>query len=71
MFPAELLHQNLIPTLLTLDGREFLITDCMGVVDNFEGALPDKDKSGHPLNDRGYLVTKDGHICTRDGTVLF
>lgn len=71
VYPAELLVENCIPTLYTYDGRQFHITDCMGVFDNFDGAFPDKDRSGHQVNDRGYLVNAQGDVVDRDGQVLF
>ena len=35
------------------------------------GASVYQDLAGHLVNEKGYLITTEGHICTRNGKLIF
>lgn len=82
VFDKTQLKDGAIPSLYTYTGKLFSILDVMGVFDTFEGKCLlvksiengktcTKDRSGHLVNEKGYLVTKEGHVCNRQAKVLF
>ncbi len=38
---------------------------------NENGASVYQDLAGHLVNEKGYLITTEGHICTRNGKLIF
>lgn len=73
VFKTWQLREGGIPTLFTYDNKQFCILDVIGCFTKIDGSIPkaQKDQSGRTVNERGYLVTREGHVCNRAGQVLF
>lgn len=73
IFHVSQLNDGQLPALYCYTGKTFTIHEVMGCFPKLDGTVPNqkKDAAGRLVNERGYLVTREGHICNRSGKMLF